>query len=391
MNVCDGDTIRVRFINTGFASNQVGWYLLNSTGDTVTSHIPGGNLTTGYKFEGSIVCTNTCPPPLASFTLVQNGLAIDLDGSASTGTSLNHIWTFGDGNSGSGPITNHNYVNDGIYTVELLVMDQCGQMDSANQVVTVCDTMISPFTYTLNQFQADFNSGLDSTVYSSIIWDFGDGQTSNLANPINNYAVGGSYYVSLSALNICGDTLAVGDTLEICTKPIAEFTWFIVSSNASGMLVQFDATSSVNANTFTWYWGDGTSSTGANFIQHLYSVPSLNYTITLVISNQCALGDTSVHTLNETNIDESEIVSKAKIYPNPKGVSQILNVSGWSSNSSAEYEVVDGFGRVLYQGEINTNSTGGASLPNFDLPAGMYRIRLIGEDYRQNFNVAIIQ
>ena len=53
--------------------------------------------------------------------------------------------------------------------------------------------------------------------------------------------------------------------------------------------------------------------------------------------------------------------------------------------------MVDGFGRVLYQGEISTNSTGGTSLPNFDLPAGMYRIRLIGEDYRQNFNVAIIQ
>ena len=391
MNVCDGDTIRVRFINTGFASNQVGWYLMNSTGDTVTSHIPGGNLTTGYKFEGSTVCSNTCPPPVASFTLVQNGLAIDLDGSASTGTSINHIWTFGDGNSGSGPITNHNYVNDGNYIVKLLVMDQCGQMDSANQVVTVCDTMISPFTYTLNQFQADFNSGLDSTVYSNISWDFGDGQTSSLANPTNNYAVGGSYYVSLSAFNICGDTLTVGDTLEICTKPIAEFTWFIVSSNASGMLVQFDATSSVNANTFTWYWGDGTSSTGANFIQHLYSVPSLNYTITLVISNQCALGDTSIHTLNETNIDESESGSKAHIYPNPKGVSQIFNVSGWSSNSSVEYEVVDGFGRVLYQGEINTNSIGDATLPNFDVPAGMYRIRLIGEDYRQNFNVAIIQ
>jgi hypothetical protein len=110
-----------------------------------------------------------------------------------------------------------------------------------------------------------------------------------------------------------------------------------------------------------------------------------------VISNQCALGDTSVHTLNETNINESELGPKAKIYPNPKGVSQIFNVSGWSSNSSAEYEVVDGFGRVLYQGEISTNSTGGGSLPNFDLPAGMYRIRLIGEDYRQNFNVAIIQ
>ena len=95
--------------------------------------------------------------------------------------------------------------------------------------------------------------------------------------------------------------------------------------------------------------------------------------------------------LNETNIDESAFGSQAKIYPNPKGGSQIFNVSGWSSNSSAQYEVVDGFGRVLYQGEINTNSIGDASLPNFDLPAGIYSIRLIGEDYRQNFNVAIIQ
>ena len=392
LNVCDGDTIRLRFINTGFASGQVGWYLMDSSGDTVTSQAPVGNgiLTTGYKYNGSAVCSNTCPTPVASFTLAQNGLTIDLDGSTSTGTSLTHIWTFGDGNSGSGPITNHSYANDGAYDVQLLVMDQCGQKDSLIQSITACDTLISPFTYTLNQFQADFVSGLDSS-YTSIVWDFGDGQTSNIADPTNIYAVGGSYYVSLSAVNLCGDSLSVGDSLEICTKPIAEFTWFIVSSTASGMLVQFDGTSSVNANTFTWYWGDGTSSTGANFIQHLYSVPSLNYTVTLVISNQCALGDTVSHTLNETDIDESIIADRAQIYPNPKGSSQRFTVSGWTSNSNASYEVVDGYGRLLYQGEFETNSIGDAYLPDFKLPAGIYRIRIVGDDRRQNFNVAITQ
>jgi hypothetical protein len=392
LNVCDGDTIRLRFINTGFASNQVGWYLMDSYGDTVTSQAPLGNgtLTTGYKYNGSVVCSNTCPPPVALFTLTQNGLTIDLDGSASTGTSLTHIWTFGDGNSGSGPITNHSYTGDGSYNVQLLVMDQCGQKDSVNQSITACDTLIAPFTYTLNQFQVDFISGLDSS-YTNIVWDFGDGQTSYIADPTNVYAVGGSYYVSLSAVNICGDTLMVGDTLEICTKPTAEFTWFIVSSNASGMLVQFDGTSSVNANTYTWYWGDGTSSTGANFIQHLYSVPSLNYTVTLVISNQCALGDTVSHTLNETDIDESIIADKVQIYPNPKGPSQRFTVSGWTLNSNASYDVVDGYGRLLYQGEFKTNSLGDAYLPDFKLPAGIYQIRIVGDDRRQNFNVAITQ
>jgi hypothetical protein len=110
-----------------------------------------------------------------------------------------------------------------------------------------------------------------------------------------------------------------------------------------------------------------------------------------VISNQCALGDTVSHTLNETDIDESIIADRAQIYPNPKGSSQRFTVSGWTSNSNASYEVVDGYGRLLYQGEFETNSIGDAYLPDFKLPAGIYRIRIVGDDRRQNFNVAITQ
>jgi hypothetical protein len=57
INVCDGDTLRVRFLANGAWANECGWYLMDSFGDTVSSFTPGTVPGSGYLLESNIACT----------------------------------------------------------------------------------------------------------------------------------------------------------------------------------------------------------------------------------------------------------------------------------------------------------------------------------------------
>jgi serine protease len=81
-------------------------------------------------------------PPVASFTVVCDGLACSFDGSGSTdvdGHVVSYAWTFGDGVAASGTPVAHTYAASGSYTVLLTVTDDDGATGSTSKVVTVDD------------------------------------------------------------------------------------------------------------------------------------------------------------------------------------------------------------------------------------------------------------
>jgi PKD repeat protein len=65
-------------------------------------------------------------PPTASFTFTTSDLTVNLNASGSSdtdGTISSYAWDFGDGNSGSGKTTSHEYTAADTYSVELTVTD----------------------------------------------------------------------------------------------------------------------------------------------------------------------------------------------------------------------------------------------------------------------------
>jgi len=94
-----------------------------------------------------------------------------------------------------------------VYTVAITDINGCTGTDSIN--VTINPFPEALFTHSnLNPLEVQFaNSSTDAT---SFVWDFGDGNSSALSDPIHTYLVPGVYEVSLVASNACGrDTLVV--------------------------------------------------------------------------------------------------------------------------------------------------------------------------------------
>ncbi|MEO7016865.1 MAG: PKD domain-containing protein, partial [Leifsonia sp.] len=102
-------------------------------------------------------------PPVASFTATPNGLAVAVDGSASSdpdGTIASYAWDFGDGGTATTATANHTYAAGGTYSIKLTVTDNGGATNTATKSVTV--TAPPPAAIASDTFQRTSASGWGS-------------------------------------------------------------------------------------------------------------------------------------------------------------------------------------------------------------------------------------
>jgi len=144
----------------------------------------------------------------ASFSYTLGGSNCDIMFVASGASSYN--WSFGDGNTGTGQNITHTYATDGNYYVLLMAYNSLGHMcDSVaqNLIVTGCDTTscdASFYLYTDSISNCTVSINNTTQGASSYLWDFGDGTTSTLTNPVHTYSGTGSYTITLNAYNSFG-------------------------------------------------------------------------------------------------------------------------------------------------------------------------------------------
>ncbi|MGN7799273.1 PKD domain-containing protein [Leifsonia sp. 22587] len=124
------------FTDTGLANGSAHTYTL-----TVTD--PDGNRISRVGNRVTIAGGGTNQPPTASFTAGANGLAVSVDGSASSdpdGTISSYSWNFGDGGTATGVSAGHTYAAAGTYTITLTVRDNAGATATTTRQVTVAAT-----------------------------------------------------------------------------------------------------------------------------------------------------------------------------------------------------------------------------------------------------------
>jgi PKD repeat protein len=387
ITVCDNDVIKLRFVaaNNGNWSGESGWQFRNASGALVHSEATGGaNLTTGVKYTGTADCANPCPPPVAAFTTTATGLSVLFDAATSVGSIVSWAWDFGSGATGTGLNPSHTFATFGTYLISLIVTDGCGQSDTIVQSINVCTGGLGSVGHSANGLVVNFTGPSDPAQFSSINWAFGDGNSSASASPTHTYTAGGTYSVILTATDICGNTYSQTLSVVACSKPIAYFTFRILASNGSGMTVEFDASNSVDAVSYSWIWGDGSAGSGGPILNHTYPVAQLGYNVRLIVQSNCGTTDTISHRLTELSSAEVR-PEEASWFPNPvRSGSQISYSNQWPE--APEFCLWYAFdGRLLKEVPV---VDGRAQVPT--LSSGIYWLVWNAQHSLQRIPIAII-
>ncbi|MFY8021717.1 MAG: PKD domain-containing protein [Bacteroidia bacterium] len=174
------------------------------------------------------------------------------------------IWNFGDGNTSILNNPNHVYALSDTFTVKLIVSSAAGCSDSITKSVVIGEVGVPDFSYDLPLCASEYVFDNNSTgYYSSVLWKFGDGTTSNDVHPIKAFASTGTYQVKLIINGFgCSDSITKSLTYNGPLFPTAGFTYTVVDCNGT---LEFTNTS-VDAIEYIWDFGNGSVCT--NFINN---------------------------------------------------------------------------------------------------------------------------
>jgi PKD repeat protein len=307
---------------------------------------------------------------------------VNFDASGSGGVPTQYDWDYGDGNTGSGVNPIHNYATAGTYNVSLFLTNACGQQDTVVQTVQVCDSLVADITFSFANTTFTFDASGTTGQLDSAYWDFGDGSDTSGINPSHTYTTSGTFAVTLVVTDVCGNTDSTTVNVTVCVKPVANWNFNIIQSGPSGMQVQFDASSSTNAVSFFWDFGDGSTNNTSGFPVHTYSTPGLFYVVTLIVFNPCGDSDTLISSLASIGDEELALGStELSLYPNPATDVITLNWEGIDRNEQVEFQLLDGAGQLV---EMWTWESEGdvfrQEIPIGHLAKGSYFIRAVQND-----------
>ena len=336
----------------------------------VTLKVTDGNSCIEYYTDSIIV--NSLPKAGFELSQVCEGVSTEFTDTSSYSNTcsgspiVNWQWKFGDGSPDSTytsfiPSFTHLYSlncnsNDTAKTfpVELVVTDANGCESSPierDTAIVYCEPKADFDSSGIciglpNNGQTTFNNLSSPQFGMSFDWDFGDGSTSQDANPSHTYSSSGPYLVTLKLSgNNCKDSVSY--LLEVWDNP--NISIFGTDIDCYG-----DSTGSINTfvsggtSPYTWGWSNLDS------IQNLTNLPADNYFVTLLDANNC-LDTNSISLIQAEEIVSNASVSDVSCFGYSDGVA-IINTSGGT-----------GFLNIIWTNNVN---------PNF-LSAGTYYYNVI--------------
>lgn len=330
--VCGPGATSISFTNTstganaGNGSTQYEWFLNGTSFDntnglaapnnstisangTYTYMLIATDPTAGGCSDTAVMVVRIVPVPNANFTFNPNngcaGFPVAFT-NTSTGFSAGnttYTWNFGDATTSNATNPSHTYATGGTYNVTLTMTNGAGCTDVQNATVTVLPSPTAGFigddgdgdmTYcllpgdpTTSETVTFFNTSTGAVSYA---WDFGDGNTSTQQDPSHTYTSFGTYTVTLVATGANGCTNTITQTVVFEKFVGASLSLDITEySGCAPHTLTTLVNGSVNANTYTWNFGDGSPpvvTTSPVPPAHTY-VAGGTYTITLTAANSC--------------------------------------------------------------------------------------------------------
>lgn len=226
--------------------------------------------TTDFNF------TDVCENQPASF--------IDLTQS-SYGNVNSWDWNFGDGNTFSSQNPNHQYNQDGTYTVTLISRNDKGCVDQKQKEIQIFDTPNASFDNTPLCIGQEITFSNTSTVNASSIsavsWSFSNGQNSNQNTSTQIFNTTGNQNVELIVTGSTGCIDTLNQTIFI--NPLPNVNASNDTSICEGDIIQLQAS---GASLYEWSPITGLSN-AFNAITDAAPTTTTNYLVTGTDQNEC--------------------------------------------------------------------------------------------------------
>lgn len=303
---CRGNSVAFSDLSTG--GTVTNWLWTFGDGDSsilqnpLHSYATSGTYTVTLRVSIGSACFSSITKqvtvidgPTAAFSVTTAcfGTATSFSNSstAPSGQTITiYAWSFGDASTSSSASPSHTYANAGIYQTMLTVTTSLGCVDTISNAVTVEALPNMSFSFPNlkcegSSIQFTDNSFVIGNVITGWQWSFGDGNTSNIQNPIYSYNGNGSFTVTLAATSFAGCSASAQQIVQINPKP--QFT-FVAADGCLGNITSFTFNNISSAPfSYQYYFDDG----GQSFIQnpqHLYNAAG-NYSVVLTVldSNGC--------------------------------------------------------------------------------------------------------
>jgi len=238
-------------VNTSGLGSINGWQWEFGNGATSTSVNPvytytvPGTYTTQLVISSTFGCYDTIRRPVTVYVLPTASMQISraCSGSAqqisftdqssipSPGSipATGYYWDFGGFGFSVSKDTSIVFPSEGIYNITHVVTSSNGCVSTITQSVNITPKPKAKFIYTNNSTQSlETNIAFTDSSNSAVSWSWnlGNGQTSNIQNPIGTYAANGTYTVSLTITDQfgCSDTYT---TLVRISNIVSELTQLI--------------------------------------------------------------------------------------------------------------------------------------------------------------------
>jgi len=228
------EQLEISFTNTSVGEGDS--YLWDfGDGATSTDENPTHTYATEGEYEVTLEVTNECGTSTYTETVLANSLpsagfevAGDSEGclpftvqfeDASSSNATAWLWTFEGGTPATSTDENPTVVYDevGSYGVTLQVTAAAGTDEiEITDVIEVSDIPEATFSTAVTDLTVEMTYQGDN--YESIMWDFGNGTTSSEENPTFTYNTPGTYTITMTVSNPCGDRVVMQEVVVMSTS-----------------------------------------------------------------------------------------------------------------------------------------------------------------------------
>jgi len=296
----------------GFTS---AWNWDFGTGDFSTSQNPIYTYANAFAYPIKLVVASNygCKDSLTKFLIINQSPQFSISANdnclnttsnffynpnSGSSTNVGYIWNLGDSSYSTNPNPQHIYNAPGSYGLSLTVTNlgnSCSSKvtDTININPLPHANFLSDSVCVFKDLQLTNLSTINSGSISNYKWTLGTHGTSALENPIINLSNADSFTVKLVVTSNFGCKDSTTNTIEINPLPTVEFTpnpYF----GAPPLDVTFNTTPGLNQN--VWDFGDGSSNSIGNNIQHTFNDTG-SYVVKLIATSNKGCIDSSEKTI----------------------------------------------------------------------------------------------